>query len=180
MDGKEPQVEVPLVPATPIKPVPLKPVPIYTPGVINQMGYHANGAVACYEFSIGQEKLCRSDVGSNVAEVGSNVAGDSGNTCEHTASDAASSFSKLGFCDHLFAVEAESRNSSVTKGFNEGLNNSFVPSFILDNIRDPQGKSYMLSLLLVVCHNFIRFSPHVSLELCAPIMIVPSRRLMMT
>ncbi|WVY97524.1 hypothetical protein V8G54_029675 [Vigna mungo] len=77
MDGKEPQVEVPLVPATLIKPVPLKPVPIYTPGVINQMGYHANGAVACVEFSIGQEKLCRSDIGSDVAR-------DSGKTGEHT------------------------------------------------------------------------------------------------
>ncbi|KAK7355485.1 hypothetical protein VNO80_14741 [Phaseolus coccineus] len=129
MGRKEPQVEVPLVPATPIKPVPLKPVPIYTPGEINQMGYHANGAVACVEFLIGQEKLCRSDVGSNVA-------GDSGRTCEHTASDAASS--KLGFCEHLFAVEAESRNSSVTQGNNEGLKNPFVPSLILDNIRDPQ------------------------------------------
>jgi len=57
MGRKEPEVEVPLVPATPIKPVPLKPVPIYTPGEINQMGYHANGAVACVEFLIGQEKL---------------------------------------------------------------------------------------------------------------------------
>ncbi|XP_047162810.1 DNA glycosylase/AP lyase ROS1-like [Vigna umbellata] len=135
MDGKEPQVEVPLVPATLIKPVPLKPVPIYTPGVINQMGYHANGAVACVEFSIGQEKLCRSDIRS---DIGSDVARDSGKTGEHTASDASSSFSKLGFCEHLFAVEAESRNSSVTKGTNEGFNNPFVPSFILDNIQDPQ------------------------------------------
>lgn len=141
MGRKEPEVEVPLVPATPIKPVPLKPVPIYTPGEINQMGYHANGAVACVEFLIGQEKLCRSDV---------NVAGDSGKTCENTASDAASSFSKLGFCEHLFAVEAESRNSSVTQGNNEGLKNPFVPSVILDNMRDPQGKSYFLFLLLFV------------------------------
>jgi len=142
MDGKEPQVEVPLVAVTPIKPVPLKPVPIYTPpGEINQMGYHANGAVACVEFSTGQEKLCGLDVGLNVAC-------DSGRTCEHTSWDAAYSFNKLGFCEHLFAIEAESRNSSVTQENNEGLKDPFVPSLILDNIPDSQGKSYLLSLLL--------------------------------
>ncbi|TKY53043.1 ROS isoform X3 [Spatholobus suberectus] len=32
MDRKEPQVEVPWIPTTLIKPVSLKPVPIYTPG----------------------------------------------------------------------------------------------------------------------------------------------------
>ncbi|CAJ1968741.1 unnamed protein product [Sphenostylis stenocarpa] len=131
MDRKEPQVEVTWVPATPIKPVPLKPMPIYTPGEMNQMGYHASGAVACVEFSIGQEKLCRSDDGSYFASEG-------GKTCEHAASDAASSFSKLGFCEHLFAVEAESRNYSVIVGNNDGLNNPFFPSFILDNVQDPQ------------------------------------------
>ncbi|TKY53045.1 ROS1 protein [Spatholobus suberectus] len=131
MDRKEPQVEVPWIPTTPIKPVSLKPVPIYTPGERNHMGHHANGAVACVEFSLGNEKICGSGDGSNVAA-------DSGKTCEQTATDAVSSYSKLGFCEHLFAVEAESRNSSVIQGNNDRLKNSFVPSFIFDNAQSPQ------------------------------------------
>ncbi|KAH1216921.1 Protein ROS1 [Glycine max] len=131
MDRKEPQVEVPWSPGTPIKAVPMKPMPICSPGERNQMGHHANGAVACDEFSHGQDKI--GGLGD-----GSNVATDGGKTCEPTDSDAVSNYSKLGFCEQLFAVEAESRNSSVTQGNNDGLKNPFVPSFILDNVQDPQ------------------------------------------
>ncbi|RDY12333.1 Protein ROS1, partial [Mucuna pruriens] len=130
MERKETQV--PIL-TTPIKPVPLKPVPIYTPEERTHLGNHANGAVACVEFSIGQEKFCGSDDGLNVA------ASYSGKTCDQTASDAVSSYNKLGFCEHLFAVEAELRNSSVTQQEkNDRLKNVLVPSSILDNAWDPQ------------------------------------------
>lgn len=87
------------IPATLFKPVILKPVPIYTLGERNQKGYHR----ACIEFSHGNQKICGSRDGSNLA-------GDSGKACEHRASDAVSSHRKLGFREHLFAVEAEVRN----------------------------------------------------------------------
>lgn len=87
------------VPTMIFKPVPLKPVPIYTLGEKNQKGYHR----ACIEFSHGNQKICGSRDGSNLA-------GDSGKACEHRASDAVSSHRKLGFREHLFAVEAEVRN----------------------------------------------------------------------
>lgn len=63
------------VPTMIFKPVPLKPVPIYTLGERNQKGYHR----ACIEFSHGNQKICGSRDGSNLA-------GDSGKACEHRAS----------------------------------------------------------------------------------------------
>ncbi|RZB86024.1 DNA glycosylase/AP lyase ROS1-like isoform X2 [Glycine soja] len=131
MDRKETQVEVPWSPGPPIKPVPMKPVPIYMPEERNQMDHLANGAVACAEFSLGQDKIGGSGDGSNVA-------GYSGKTCEQIVSDAVSSYRKLGFCEQLLAVEAESRNISVTQGNNDGLKNPFVPPLVLDNVLDPQ------------------------------------------
>ncbi|KAK7392557.1 hypothetical protein VNO78_21000 [Psophocarpus tetragonolobus] len=126
MDRKEPQIEVPWIPSTPLKPIPLKPAPIYEPGERNQMGHHANGAVACAEFSLDQGRI--SEFGDRP-----NVDDDGGKT-----SDTVSSYSKLGFCEQLIAVEAESRNSSVTQGNNDGLKNQFIPSFIFRNVQDPQ------------------------------------------
>ncbi|KAL2323138.1 hypothetical protein Fmac_027517 [Flemingia macrophylla] len=126
MDTEEPQVEVPWNPTTPIKPVPSKPVPIYKSGERNHIG-HANGAVACVGYSLDQEKICESRDGSNFA-------GDSGKTYQQTASDAVSSYRKLGFCEHLFAVQAKSRNPVLTQGSNDRLKNPLV----LDNAQDPQ------------------------------------------
>ncbi|XP_027363218.1 protein ROS1-like [Abrus precatorius] len=138
MDRKEPQLEVPWIPTTPVKPGPPKPVPICTTG--EGMGHHANGAVACAEFSLGEEKNCRSRDGS-VA----NIAGDNGKTYKQTASDAVSIYGNPGFTEHLFTVVAESANSNVIQQEgNDGLKNPFIPSIITrDNSRDSQEISYI-------------------------------------
>ncbi|KAK7345415.1 hypothetical protein VNO77_16019 [Canavalia gladiata] len=132
MDRKEPHVEVPWIPTTPVKPVPPKPVPICTPGEGNHMGPQANGAVAC-GFSTDQEKNCRPRDVSVPAATAAHIAGDSGKTCQQTACDAASSYSNLSYSEHLLAIEAESANSK----------SPFIASITHDNSQDPQEISYI-------------------------------------
>ena len=127
---KEPQVEVPWVPTTPVKPILQKPVPIYSPGEGNQLPHHANGAVACPEFTPGTEKNNMPYNGSLPEATMANIAGDNSKTCAETAFDSVPpGFGHLTFSQLILLAEAGSVNSNATQPDSNGLKNPFIPSF---------------------------------------------------
>lgn len=143
MGRKEPQTEIPWIPTTPAKPILPKSVPICIPVEGNdQTHHHANGAVACSEFSNGLEENKESHHGSVPVATIADIAGDNGKICEKTGSDNVSGWSDLGgSAEFMFPTEGASSNSYATQLRNiNGLNDLFVPSVICEDSRVPHGK----------------------------------------
>lgn len=146
MDRKESEIEIPWIPTTPAKPILPKSVPISTPVEGNdQTHHHCNGAVACSEFSNGSEKNRESCHGSVFVATIADIAGDNGKVCEKIDSgNNVSCQSELGNSAKLmFPTEVTSSNSNsyaAQLGNNNGLNDLFGPSVVLNNSRVPQGK----------------------------------------
>ncbi|CAK8571416.1 unnamed protein product [Lathyrus sativus] len=133
MGRKEPQTEIPWIPTTPMKPILPKSVPICPPVEgNNQTHHHANGAVACSEFSNGSEKNKESHHGSVSVATIADIAGYNSKICEKTGSHNVSCWSDLdGSAKFLFPPEGASSNSySKQLGNNNGLNDLFGPSVI--------------------------------------------------
>ncbi|KAI5395863.1 DNA glycosylase/AP lyase ROS1 [Lathyrus oleraceus] len=137
MGRKEPQTEIPWIPTTPVKPILPKSVPICIPVEGNdQTHHHANGAVACSEFSNGLEENRESHHGSVPVATIADIAGDNGKICEKTGSDNVSGWSDLGG-----SAEFSSNSYATQLGNINGLNDLFVPSVICEDSRVPHETS---------------------------------------
>ncbi|MED6160134.1 hypothetical protein PIB30_048508 [Stylosanthes scabra] len=150
-DKKESQVEVPWVPATPIKPS-LQTVSIYSLEQENQpqLPYHNDGAVACSKFVSYMEQNNMQCIGSVTEAAMENVVGENGKASVETISGGTSDFNRMSFCQLMSMQEnAASMNLNATQSSNGLVDPFFTLNLPLanntgmNNSRNTQGTSYI-------------------------------------